>query len=202
MSELILASKSPRRKQLLKLLGYPFRVMVSGIEENNINGELPSEHVIRLSIMKALDIGRKIDRGIVIGADTIVVLDGDILGKPATPEDAISMLMRLQGRTHKVYTGFSLYNVESEQKISDFESTDVTMHTMSEDCIHRYVQTGEPLDKAGSYGIQGYGSALVTSIHGCYFTVMGLPLAKLMESLHSFTGGRYSYFGTDSEKNS
>lgn len=199
MCELILASKSPRRRELLKLLGHPFKVLVSGIEENLLNGETPSGHVLRLSELKAKDVGSRLEKGFVIGADTIVVLDDEILGKPESPGEAVAMLMRLQGRTHKVYTGFALYNVKNELMMSDFEATYVKMREISESRAKSYVDTGEPLDKAGSYGIQGYGAALVSSVQGCYFTVMGLPLAKLMEALYTFSDGRFGYFGTASE---
>ena len=200
MSGLILASKSPRRRELLKLLGYPFKITVSGIEENTIEEEAPAQHVMRLSELKARDAGSRYQNGIVIGSDTIVVLDGEILGKPAASEEAVEMLMRLQGRTHTVFTGFALLNVEDGRLMSDYESTEVTMRELTENLIKQYIATGEPLDKAGSYGIQGYGSALVTSIKGCYFTVMGLPLAKLMEALNAFSGGLYGYFGMEINK--
>ena len=199
MSELILASKSPRRRELLKLLGHPFTVLVSGIDEELVVGETPAEHVTRLSELKARDVGGRLGDAIVIGADTIVVLDGEILGKPSSPDEAVSMLLKLQGRTHRVYTGFALFDTVSVKLLSDYEATDVTMGSMTKRSAKRYVETGEPLDKAGSYGIQGYGAALVTSIHGCYFTVMGLPLAKLMKALHAFSNGRFGYFGTSSE---
>ena len=200
MCEIVLASKSPRRRELLKLLGHPYKVEVSQIEEDHINGESPADHVTRLSELKAFDVGSRKKSGFIIGSDTVVVLDGEIMGKPHSPDEAVSMLMKLQGRTHTVYTGYALYEAGSGRKMSDHESTDVTMRTLTEECARMYVGTGEPLDKAGSYGIQGYGAALVTSIHGCYFTVMGLPLAKLMESLYSFTQGQFGYFGTGSEK--
>jgi len=185
----------------MKLLGHPFKSIVSRIEEQSVNGETPAEHVLRLSRLKAQDVGSRLEHGIVIGSDTVVVLDDIIIEKPGSPDEAVAMLMRLQGRTHTVYTGFALYDAENGRTISDYETTDVTMREMSEELARRYVLTGEPLDKAGAYGIQGYGSALVISIKGCYFTVMGLPLAKLMEALNAFTGGRYGYFGTSVESN-
>ena len=200
MCELVLASKSPRRRELLKLLGHHYKIEVSQVEEDRINGESPADHVTRLSELKAYDVGRQKKNSIVIGADTVVVLDGEIIGKPHSPDEAVSMLMKLQGLTHTVYTGYALYDARSGRNMSDYESTDVTMRRITEECARMYVRTGEPLDKAGSYGIQGYGSALVTSIQGCYFTVMGLPLAKLMESLYSFTHGQFGYFGTGTEK--
>ena len=199
MCDLVLASKSPRRQELLKLLGHPFSVIISDIEENMIEHETPARHVIRLSENKARSVGGRLESGIVIGSDTIVVLDSEILGKPSTPDEAEEMLGKLQNRTHRVFTGFALFDVTSGRMVSDYETTEVTIRAMTLGLIRLYVRTGEPLDKAGSYGIQGYGSALVTSIKGCYFTVMGLPLAKLMESLHTFSGGRYGYFGITTE---
>ncbi|MBN1291928.1 MAG: septum formation inhibitor Maf [Candidatus Latescibacteria bacterium] len=201
MSRLILASQSPRRRELLKLLGHPFEVIVSGVEETYIDGESPEKHVTRLSELKANDVGKKVRNGIIIGSDTIVVIDNKILGKPSSPSEAEKMLTELQGRTHRVFTGFALYDAENGHSISGFEKTEVTMRKLDEKLIHQYVQTGEPLDKAGSYGIQGYGSSLVTSIKGCYFTVMGLPLAHLMEALNTFTGGQYGYFGKTQQEN-
>lgn len=200
MCKLILASKSPRRRELLKLLGHPFQAAVSGIDENSIEGETPAQHVVRLSEQKARDVGSSLQNGIVIGSDTVVVLDGEIIGKPADPEEAAKMLMRLQGRTHNVFTGFALFDAGDGRLTSGFETTEVTLRKLTKDLIKQYIKTGEPLDKAGSYGIQGYGSALVTSIKGCYFTVMGLPLAQLMEALNTFSGGRYGYFGESGER--
>jgi septum formation protein len=192
--ELILASESPRRRELMKLLGHPFRSITSHVEETVISGEKPSEHVQRLSELKAREVGRRVGKGIVIGSDTVVVIDGDILGKPVSKEEAAGMLTRLQGRTHTVYTGFALFNPESGGLLTGFETTEVTMKQMSTDLIGKYIATGEPLDKAGAYGIQGWGAVLIPEIKGCYFNVMGMPLAKLMDALHRFSGGRYGYF--------
>jgi septum formation protein len=193
--ELILASKSPRRRELMKLLGHTFRSITSEVEETVIPGEKPSEHVLRLSELKAREVGRQVGKGIVIGSDTIVVIDGDILGKPSSKEEAAEMLNRLQGHTHTVYTGFALFDPESGEVSTGFETTEVTMLPMNSDLIEKYIATGEPLDKAGAYGIQGYGAVLIPGIKGCYFNVMGLPLTKLMAALHRFSGGGYGYFG-------
>ncbi|MFA6472440.1 MAG: Maf family protein [Candidatus Latescibacterota bacterium] len=195
MTELILASKSPRRRELMKLIGHPFRSMTSDVEEIVIPGEKPSEHVLRLSELKAREVGNRVGAGIVIGSDTVVVIDGDILGKPGSEEEAAEMLSCLQGRTHTVYTGFALFDPERDALSTGFETTEVTMHKMSRDMIEKYIATGEPLDKAGAYGIQGYGAVLIPEIKGCYFNVMGLPLSKLMDALYRFSGGRYGYFG-------
>lgn len=179
----------------MRLLGHPFICIPSNVKEHSINGEIPENHVIRLSELKARYVGEPRKNGIIIGSDTIVVLDKKILEKPGSPEEAVEMLMRLKGRTHTVYTGFALYDAETRKILSGYETTRVTMRNISRELAERYVDTGEPLDKAGAYGIQGYGAALVTSIEGCYFNVMGLPIARLMESLHAFTGGKFGYFG-------
>jgi len=195
MCQLILASKSPRRQELMKLLGHPFTCIPSDVEEHSINGETPEDHVIRLSELKARHVGETRKNGIIIGSDTIVVLDKKILEKPGSPEEAVEMLMKLKERTHTVYTGFALYDAETRKILSVYETTRVTMRNITRELAERYVDTGEPLDKAGAYGIQGYGAALVTSIEGCYFNVMGLPVARLMESLYTFTAGKIGYFG-------
>lgn len=199
MSELILASESPRRRELLKLLGYPFRCVTSHAEERVIPGEPPAEHVVRLSLLKAREVAGRVESGIIIGSDTVVVLDGDLMGKPESEEDAFSMLSRLQGRTHVVYTGFALHDVENGWEVSGYETTSVTMRSMDPGLIRDYIATGEPLDKAGAYGIQGYGAALISAVQGCYFNVMGLPLSRLMEALYIFTNGVYGYFGIKAE---
>ena len=195
MSDLVLASHSPRRRDLLGLLGHPFTCDVSTVDETSLPDEKPHAHVTRLSEMKARDVASRHEGALIIGADTVVVLDERILGKPTSPEHAVDMLMTIQGRIHTVFTGFALYNARSTDVFSSYETTLVTMRSMSRDIALRYVETNEPLDKAGSYGIQGYGAALVTSITGCYFNVMGLPLARLMDSLETFTDGEFGMFG-------
>jgi len=200
VAELILASKSPRRRELMRLLGHPFICVTSNIEEDYVEGESPAQHVIRLSELKAIDVGGKNDRGIIIGSDTIVVIDNEILEKPCSADEAVEMIMRLQGCTHDVFTGFAIYNPENKKIISDYETSEVTMRGISLDIARNYVDTEEPLDKAGAYGIQGYGAVLIKSVKGCFFNVMGLPLSRLMEALYTFSEGRYGYFGTTGEK--
>jgi len=195
MNRLVLASHSPRRRELIGLLGHPFSAEVSGVEEVSVAGETPAEHVTRLSLLKARDVADRYTDGIVIGSDTIVVIDGDVLEKPSSPEEAVEMIMQLQGRTHKVFTGFALVDASTGRETASFETTLVTIRPMSLELAQRYVATGEPLDKAGAYGIQGYGAAIVTGINGCYFTVMGLPVARLAETLNDFTDGRFGCFG-------
>ncbi len=183
----------------MKLLGHPYRCVSPHADETILPGETPSAHVVRLAELKARESGRSIGGGIIIGSDTVVVLDGDILGKPASPDEARAMLGRIQGRTHTVYTGFAVHDPESGAVSSGYETTEVTMRPMDGELIRRYVETGEPLDKAGAYGIQGYGAALVTSISGCYFNVMGLPLARLMDTLREFTHDAFGFFGLITE---
>ena len=199
MSGLILASQSPRRRELLKLIGHPFTCCTPDVEETVADGESPGEHVVRLAELKAVTAGGDYESGIVIGCDTVVVLGRFILGKPSSSDEAFGMLMKLSGRTHIVYTGFALYDASTGKRLSAFETTAVTMQPFTRDIARHYIETGEPLDKAGSYGIQGYGAVLVSSIEGCYFNVMGLPLSKLMEALNRFTNGRFTYFGPTGE---
>ncbi|KPL19752.1 MAG: hypothetical protein AMJ92_01885 [candidate division Zixibacteria bacterium SM23_81] len=182
--ELILASGSPRRFNLLKQVGIPFRQVVSEISEDREAPEEPQAHVLELSRRKAEDVAERLSSGVVLGADTVVVLDGHILGKPSDVQEAIEMLRRLSNRTHQVYTGLTLIDVAGDVSASRVERTEVTFRELSEDEIAAYVSTGEPLDKAGAYGIQGKGALLVSAINGCYYNVVGLPLAKLMEMLH------------------
>ena len=183
----------------MKLLGHPFRCVTSHADETALPGETPAEHVVRLSLRKAGEVAARLDKGIVIGSDTVVVLDGDMLGKPADETEAAAMLSRLQGRTHTVFTGFALHDAADGRTLAGHETTEVMMRPMGADLIRRYIATGEPLDKAGAYGIQGYGAVLVPSIRGCYFNVMGLPLSRLMDALCLFTDGGYGYFGNNTE---
>lgn len=173
--ELILASQSPRRKELLTLLGHPFRVQVASVEETM--EDLPiAQAVARLSHRKAAAIGAEADQ-IVIGADTIVVLDGNVLGKPRDAEDAIRMLRSLSGRTHQVMTGVCV--MSREQVLTHTEITQVTFRPLTEQEIVAYVATKEPMDKAGAYGIQGGAARFVEGIQGDYYNVMGLPVCRL-----------------------
>ena len=179
----------------MKLLGHPFTCITPDIEENIIEGESPAEHVMRLSERKAVAVGQTVDHAFIIGSDTVVVIDGEILGKPDSGKEALEMIMRLQGRSHRVFTGFSIYNTENKRKLVDYETSEVMMRGISLDTAKKYVDTKEPLDKAGSYGIQGYGSVLIKSVNGCFFNVMGLPLSKLMDALYIFSDNVYGYFG-------
>jgi len=184
---LILASSSPRRQHLLRQLGLEFEIRTSGVDEESNGSDDPVEHVRTLSFQKAESAARQVPAGIVIGADTIVVLDGHILGKPKNPENAVDMLQRLSGRTHEVFTGFTLYDRPSDRSVTEVERTMVTFRTLSLQEIRAYVATGSPMDKAGAYGIQDdFGAIFVESIHGCFYNVVGFPLTKFYLSLQQF----------------
>lgn len=183
---LILASSSPRRAQLLKLIGLEFEVVASQLNEDEEIYTIPEVHVLELAQKKALKVAETIDDGVVVGADTIVVLEGEILGKPASAREAHKMLRQLSGKTHTVYTGFALVERPSGNMLSDYERTQVTFRELTEEEIARYVNTESPLDKAGAYGIQDQSAVFVTRVHGCFYNVMGFPLAKFYTRLQSF----------------
>jgi septum formation protein len=188
---LILASTSPRRKHLLEQIGMTFTVQPSDVDESLIptSGAVPEEFVQRLALLKAQDVASKTpERSIVLGSDTIVVLDGEILGKPLDADDAKNMLRRLSGNTHTVYTGIALVDSETYTSVTAVQRTDVTFRELSDDEIAGYVATGSPLDKAGSYGIQDdFGAVFVAHIVGCYYTIVGLPLELFYRTLRTFT---------------
>jgi septum formation protein len=184
---IILASRSPRRIHLLRQIGLSFTAQESGVDERIADGIAPEVAVRQLSLQKAFDVAARHRTGIVIGADTVVVLDGKILGKPSSKEEAISMLSQLGGRTHSVFTGFALVDVESKRSFVDHEKTEVTFRRLCEEEIETYVQSGSPMDKAGAYGIQDdYGAVFVERINGCFYTVVGFPLSKFYTSLNVF----------------
>jgi septum formation protein len=184
---IILASRSPRRIHLLHQIGLSFTVQESGVDEHIPDGIAPEEVVRRLSLEKASRVAERLHDGIVIGADTIVVLDGKILGKPSSKGEAISMLSKLGGRTHTVFTGFAMIDVESQKSYVDYEKTEVTFRGLSNEEIESYVESGSPMDKAGAYGIQDdYGAVFVERINGCFYTVVGFPLSKFYTSWNMF----------------
>lgn len=185
-NRLILASKSPRRNELLKQVGLDFEVIASGIEENFIEGESPREHVIRLAEAKALDVGKQYPYCWVIGADTIVYVNGQILGKPKSREEAMDMLKRLNGKEHKVLTSVSVRHLKKGKGECETVETAVRVKSLSPVEMDWYISTGEPFDKAGGYGIQGIGSFMIESINGSYTNVVGLPLCELMQMLIRF----------------
>jgi septum formation protein len=184
--KLILASASPRRKHLLLQLGLDFTVDPSGSEES-IRVDLPPNLIaVTLAENKAKDVARRHKDGLILGADTIVVIDGLILGKPRDKGQAVEMLSRLSGRWHSVYTGIALIDAKTGRQIKDYEESKVKFKNLSQREIENYINTGESLDKAGAYGIQGKGSLLVEKIEGCYYNIVGLPLFKLNTLLEEF----------------
>ncbi len=176
--EIILASQSPRRKELLSLLGIPFCVRVSDVDEK-MDPALPAEQeVARVSKLKALAVKRT-PEDVVIAADTVVVCDGSVLGKPRDAEDAKRMLRMLSGREHSVMTGLTV--LKGDTCVSHTQITKLRFRELSEKEICRYVQSGEPMDKAGAYGIQGGAAVFVESLQGDYFNVVGLPVCRLYQ---------------------
>ncbi len=180
---MILASKSPRRYELLKQVGLDFEVIPSRIEEDFIAEESPEQHVIRLAKAKALEVGSRFTNRWVIAADTIVYIDGSILGKPGNREKALEMLRCLSGHEHWVLTGFSVHHLEKRIGDQEVVQTAVKVKTLSPVEMEWYIQTGEPFDKAGAYAIQGVGSFMIESIRGSYTNVVGLPLCELIQML-------------------
>ncbi|MDY9924849.1 Maf family nucleotide pyrophosphatase [Methanosarcina sp.] len=180
MRRIILASASPRRKELLRqLIGNHFLVYPSSYEEPPQQGLGPEELLIRHSVEKARDVAKHFNSGILISADTSVILEGEILGKPHLPDKAEKMLEKLSGRKIQVITGLTVLDLDSKQEISESESTNVWIAKMSKEQISAYVRTGEPLDKAGAFAAQGKGAVLVERIEGDFFNAVGLPLFRL-----------------------
>ncbi len=184
MERLILASSSPRRQQLLRQIGLEFDVVPSEVEEDFIDGEGPRDHVCRLAGLKARKVGKIYPHRWVIGADTVVSIDGMILGKPQTDRDAYGMLFTLSGRAHLVFTGVSLRHEAKGKGETIAVKTSVRIKTLNPEEITWYIRTGEPFDKAGGYAIQGIGGFMVQRIEGSYTNVVGLPLCELLEVLH------------------
>ena len=182
---IVLASASPRRSELMALAGIPFEVKAADICEDVLPGEKPSEHVIRLSRGKADAVAGTTDGRFFVGADTVVVLGDDILGKPVDDADARRMLTALSGRKHEVITGFTVFDKVSGIHLSRSVHTEVTFRTLAEQEIRDYVESGCPRDKAGAYAIQGGAVHFVRSICGSYTNVVGLPMAELYEVLQT-----------------
>ncbi|MCI0348392.1 MAG: Maf family protein [Acidobacteriales bacterium] len=181
MIQWVLASSSPRRRELLKLLLPDFEVLASDVDEVIQPGEWPEALVKRLAHEKALAVQRCRPAACIIGADTSVVCELDILGKPASAEEAKSMLWRLSGRTHQVLTGVCL--LHRETCLVECSTTDVTFCSLSEQEIERYLKSGEPFDKAGAYATQGLGARFVERIDGCHFNVVGLPVSRVYQMM-------------------
>ena len=180
---IILASKSPRRKYLLKQAGLSFTVMPSSIDENSIPISQPEIYVRTLAEAKANDISKKYSESWVIGADTIVLIDGIVLGKPSSKTEARVMLKRLSGQIHQVFTGYSICCIARNRFFSETIITEVLFKNLTDDEIEWYINTDEPFDKAGAYAIQGLGTFLVKSINGSYTNVVGLPVCEVIEFL-------------------
>ncbi|TCN24556.1 Maf family protein [Mesobacillus foraminis] len=182
MQRLILASSSPRRKELLENLHLTFEISSSNVDESFDADLSPKQAVMELAARKARFVSNRHQDAFVIGSDTVVVLGGEILGKPASKEEAFHMLKGLSGETHSVYTGVSIIS-STNKEIQFYEKTDVTFWELSLEEIETYIRSGEPFDKAGGYGIQGFGSFLVREIKGDYYTVVGLPVSRTIREL-------------------
>lgn len=180
---LILASRSPRRRYLLKQAGLDFTVIPGDFDESTVPMSSPAEYVRNLAEAKAADIARQYPNSWVIGADTMVSIGDRILGKPVSDKDARDMLQRLSDRIHQVYTGYCLCRRSENRLYSDTVKTDVRFKALTADEIAWYIQTREPFDKAGAYAIQGFGTFLVKSINGSYTNVVGLPVCEVIEVL-------------------
>lgn len=183
-NRIILASTSPRRKELLQSVGIDFEIIEPSADESLMAKETPENYALRLSREKAISVSSNLDGNtLVIGADTIVVVDNEILGKPKNEEDARRMLNKISGRTHHVLTAFSITKPKDEVLHTHVVGTEVLVKTLEPDEIEGYIKTTEPMDKAGAYGIQGVGAFMVKEIKGSYTNVVGLPLVEVIEAL-------------------
>lgn len=187
--KLVLASASPRREEILKKLNLKFTIVPSKIDESNFKNNNPMELVKLLAEEKAKSVSELVEDAIVIAADTIVVYKNKTLGKPKDKFEAKKMLEMLSGNKHQVITAVAVMNSENKEIYLDENITEVNMANLSEEDINNYVETGEPLDKAGSYAIQGYGGLFVEEIKGSYYSVMGLPIHQLAKLLNKFNFG-------------
>ncbi len=192
MAEFILASASPRRSELLNNIGVKFEVVVSDADEGGLSKDAPAHiYVQELALLKAAASAKKRlkrKNAVIIAADTIVTLDGKILGKPKDAEDAAEMLRSLSGRCHEVLTGYCVMRIKDGFTVCNAVKTEVSFKALDEDKISAYIKTGEPLDKAGAYGIQGLGALLIDGINGDYFNVVGLPVSALSDTLRNEFG--------------
>jgi len=188
LPHIYLASRSPRRRQMLEMVGINFTLLDVEVDEDNHFADNPGEYVVTLSGKKALEAAKQISSGIIATADTIVYLDEKILNKPADHEDARRMLRSLSGKTHKVFTGFTLLGLPGGKMVQDYGVTEVGFRQLDEEEIAEYVESGAPMDKAGAYGIQDDLSALfVERINGDFYNVVGLPLPKFYLALKNFS---------------
>ncbi|MBC9783909.1 septum formation inhibitor Maf [Heliobacterium chlorum] len=199
---LILASASPRRRQLLSELGIAFEVCPSNFPESGVEELPPEQQAVALARGKAHSVAVQVQEGVVLGADTIVLIEGEVLGKPKSPEQAKEMLLRLSGRAHKVITGLALFRVEKGEVVGErtgYEETTVFFRRLTVEDVDLYVSTGDCMDKAGAYGIQGLASLLVEGLDGDYFNVVGLPLVRLDKLLRDW-GYSLLRLGTKGDK--
>jgi septum formation protein len=180
---LILASASPRREEMLRLLGLHFSILHSNVDEAPGTGESPEHYALRLSETKARAVAGMRPGDWVLGADTIVTIDGELLGKPRTPDEARGMIRKLSGREHTVITAFTLVNSERTEVIRRAVASQVRFKNVPDDEVEWYVGTDEPYDKAGGYAVQGKASFLISEIHGSWTNVVGLPLCEVVEAL-------------------
>ncbi len=190
MDAIILASSSPRRRELLSQAGIPYTVMPADVDEENVQlyGS-PERKAEQLAFMKALDVVNKLDSGLVLGADTVVVCDDEVFGKPVDEDDARRMLYKLNAREHLVITGIALLDAKKGSARIGHEVTKVRFAKLTDAEIEGYISSGEPFDKAGAYAVQGKGALLVDGIDGCYTNVVGLPLRKLAAFLREYGVG-------------
>ncbi|MNI10921.1 Septum formation protein Maf [compost metagenome] len=193
LRRVILASTSPRRKELVASLNIPYDIVPSHADEATPENWSPMQIVTELAKRKAEAVYHSLDSsdssretGVIVGSDTIVVMDGEVLGKPKNEEEAATMIASLQGRSHTVYTGVACIDSNTGEMLVDYRSTEVTMRSLTNEEVLAYARSGEGLDKAGAYAIQGLGATLVTGIQGCYFNVVGLPLSLLAQMLEHF----------------
>jgi len=180
---LVLASASPRRKELLAILGIPFEVIPSAIDETPLEGETPETFVVRAAREKGMEVASRVSHSVILSADTVVTIAGEILGKPADEDDAIGMLRKLSGRDHLVLTAVTVVNQVRQQTLEGLERTRVWFHPLTDQQIRDYLRRENVFDKAGAYGIQGYAGVYIPKIEGNYFNVMGLPLPLVHELL-------------------
>jgi len=181
--KLILASRSPRRAAILDSVGWPYEIVVSGVDETVLQNEDAVTYVQRLALAKANAVATNLTAGLILGADTTVVIDNQILGQPLDRDDALSMLRLLSGRWHEVLTGVAVVRAGTSQHAVAHEVTRVRFAELTEDELNWYIETGEPFDKAGGYGIQGHAALFVKQIDGDYFNIMGLPIRLVYESV-------------------
>lgn len=184
---LVLASQSPRRKELLEVLGVPFSIVVPAIDESPKLGESPEDYAVRVAREKALDVASRVSKSIILSADTVVTVDGEILGKPFDRADAIAMLTKLSGREHLVFTAVCVLNQVEDVMRDALEKTVVSFRQLTRREIEDYIGRENVMDKAGAYAIQGFASVFIPRISGSYSNVMGLPLARVYELLDSST---------------